>query len=378
MPYQDISKLGQRREPDPKTFSALAAEALAKDPEWIYGNVLPIAKNREDGSYSAALPGFLRDYLSGWADLITGPSVGENLSPQAVLSILGPGPTAGASSPSMVIGPGARTFDWLSAFVNPLRGGDRIPRNTISDALSELAPMEELVTRPPAPGANIPAFRLASIMYHRDLFDAYPGIKNMIVGLDKNLGTTRGQYNPSVDYITLNPNASQESIHGTLLHELQHAIQKREGFTSGGNPKNFLPQDYDAVYDLLMKLPRDKEAETARYNLDKMAADALFNYRRVPGEMEARATQNKFLFDQRKDPPVMLEAVQDYAAPKGWNVIEPTPRDLRIPYAHLPEPYNHLDMDPSFGNAYDPAQRQQYEDPRLRMLSEMLRERLSQ
>lgn len=84
---------------DRKTFAALAHEALAKDPNWIYGQVLPLAKNKETGEYSAALPGMLRDYLSGWADLITGPAVGENLSPEAVLRALGPQAFAIASIP---------------------------------------------------------------------------------------------------------------------------------------------------------------------------------------------------------------------------------------------------------------------------------------
>lgn len=48
---------------------------------------------------------------------------------------------------------------------------------------------------------------------------------------------TRGHYQPKDDLIYMR--ATSDKVDDSVLHELQHAIQEREGFAKGGSPENF-------------------------------------------------------------------------------------------------------------------------------------------
>ena len=123
---------------------------------------------------------------------------------------------------------------------------------------------------------------------------------------------------------------AKESMGSTLLHELQHAIQKREGFARGGNPYMFADEAADAAekipqinemlsniakdldYARKNKLP-DLEVELKdRYDalLDERQRvvnrlDPLGSYRRLAGEVEARNVQYRqdFTPNRRKFQP---------------------------------------------------------------------------
>lgn len=355
-----------------RTPSELIREALAEDPNWLYGQMLPVAKNKTSGEYSAALPGFLRDYLMGLGDLITPPRPGDNMTPQAVMSILGPGSSEGKS---VVIGPGAKTFDAAKAFVNPLFQGDRIPRNAIDDSLARLAPMGELTES--APGSPMPAYLLKDIFDHPELFEAYPDLRELIVGLPQNMKSKAyGYFDPNSDQIILNPKLSDEDSTGILLHEIQHAIQQRENFNKGNNPSNFLPRDFqrvrNTVYDWLQN-PNPESSAVHQANIMqagkdvyKMEKTAQRYYQRIPGEAEARAVQHAYN-NGRPMRPTFEEG------PNGWFSVDTR---IEAPYPELPFPYNYLDLPPTNTAAFDPANRQRY-TPSLAILSKMLNDSLA-
>jgi Large polyvalent protein associated domain 23 len=101
------------------------------------------------------------------------------------------------------------------------------------------------------------------------------------------------------------------------LHELQHAIQQREGFARGGSPEQFTKYDQalleqeNAKYSLAMKELIRTYKESGKSALDAMNSpqgkvlgeslnklqDAIKNpfgqYRRLAGEAEARLTQSR-------------------------------------------------------------------------------------
>ena len=99
----------------------------------------------------------------------------------------------------------------------------------------------------------------------------------------------------------------------TMLHELQHAIQQREGFGRGGNPGMFptpLINDAKTIADELaqgvdrmtinrwFKSTYGRSPDPAAWDLaehpmiDRMVADdPVENYARLAGEAEARAVQ---------------------------------------------------------------------------------------
>lgn len=108
-----------------------------------------------------------------------------------------------------------------------------------------------------------------------------------------------------------------DSGRSTLLHELQHAIQKREGFAAGGSPEDFpdaetlstahilairmrrgeLPSEAAAwVRDNTNKNPTPQAIDLAMGGADllrKLGDSPSSAYRRLAGEAEARAVQSR-------------------------------------------------------------------------------------
>ena len=82
----------------------------------------------------------------------------------------------------------------------------------------------------------LPTDLLSDYVKHDDLFEAYPQLRKTRLRFAELPEGTRGQYDPEQDVITLS-----ESLRGkpqdTLIHEIQHVIQKAEGFAQGSSPE---------------------------------------------------------------------------------------------------------------------------------------------
>jgi len=76
-------------------------------------------------------------------------------------------------------------------------------------------------------------FRLDQVLDHEKLFAAYPNLASIYVHI-RDLDGARGQFNQGEDIIEIAP-AEPDQFLSTLMHEIQHAIQEREGFARGGN-----------------------------------------------------------------------------------------------------------------------------------------------
>lgn len=87
----------------------------------------------------------------------------------------------------------------------------------------------------PEPGQSI-RIKLGKLLEHPKLFAAYPDLANINVVWKTNLrGETRGAYTDTKNgRIELEAKSSGSAI-STLLHEIQHAIQDKEGFARGSN-----------------------------------------------------------------------------------------------------------------------------------------------
>ena len=125
--------------------------------------------------------------------------------------------------------------------------------------------------------------RARQVLNHDDLYAAYPDLAMTSVRPSK---TTTGAFNPDNNTITLNAELLRraqrgqeygitDNAHSVALHEMQHAIQQREGFASGGSPDQF----------------------KGLYNDPKEA------YSRLAGEIESRSVQNRMELSpqQRRD-----------------------------------------------------------------------------
>lgn len=139
-------------------------------------------------------------------------------------------------------------------------------------------------------------YRLDQVLSHDRLFSDYPQLKNMTVtsarlnGADAQFDgnsivfdsnflkhpssrTVRLlQPNGEVTRVTLKgSNNAQDVVKGTLLHEIQHAIQGIEGFARGGSIGDYsYAAPYEKPFDLYQKTSGEVEARTttARMNLD--------------------------------------------------------------------------------------------------------------
>lgn len=90
-----------------------------------------------------------------------------------------------------------------------------------------------------------------------EIFKAYPQLKDIDLDTDTMIGGVgpNGEYNHSLKRITIHADNLQ-TLNRLLNHEIQHAIQYREGFAKGGSPSQFT-DGYDA-YTTFDQLVKDK------------------------------------------------------------------------------------------------------------------------
>jgi hypothetical protein len=102
---------------------------------------------------------------------------------------------------------------------------------------------------------------LKDILDHPLLFAAYPDLANMQIKASDN--SNGAFYNPMNDTISLGRMVAGPNIMSVLMHELQHAIQQREGYAKGGsNDQRFA----DAVGELITDLRLDALDELSSFN----------------------------------------------------------------------------------------------------------------
>jgi hypothetical protein len=185
---------------------------------------------------------------------------------------------------------------------------------------------------------------------HPALFAAYPAAKNIRLLLEPMQSNYGGYFDPISNKIAINSSHSKEAQISSLLHEVQHWIQKQENFAEGGDLSQFLysgdfklsAEDQAVVEDIDSKIAALREEEKGlgeffrnlpdsmkgagksekesrrldtisseirdlrdkRYAITKPARNkmALDKYRRTAGEIEARDVQARqnFTPEQRK------------------------------------------------------------------------------
>ena len=118
-------------------------------------------------------------------------------------------------------------------------GVDGKPRFEVDDSGAKLTDIGK---------AGFQRARLDQVIDHPELFKQYPEIANTSVTFKHGLeGTnTAGQFDDTINEIALHPKlmGNEEKTRSTLLHELQHRIQKEEGFARGGSGKSSTDGQY--------------------------------------------------------------------------------------------------------------------------------------
>ena len=113
-------------------------------------------------------------------------------------------------------------------------------------------------------------FVLSHVLSHSDLFDAYPSLLNTRVHFEENTHAYNGKFSPDTDVISLAITGDEKQMLSTLLHEIQHAIQEKEGFGLGGNTSKYFTDAVKTALGDLSKQHEEKIAEWTNANFDKM------------------------------------------------------------------------------------------------------------
>lgn len=99
--------------------------------------------------------------------------------------------------------------------------------------------------------------KLSDFIHHDELFQNYPQLRKTGLVFRPLPEGTRGAYSPEQDIITISEDL-RHAPEDTLIHEIQHAIQKAEGFAKGSSPEYWKQQRADITETI----------RAARENLD--------------------------------------------------------------------------------------------------------------
>lgn len=96
--------------------------------------------------------------------------------------------------------------------------------------------------------------KLSDVIDDEGLFAAYPELKNYTLAIE-DLKDNVGYFNEVNKKIALEKGADKEDTRLTLIHEIQHFIQSKEGWVSGANSKD--PLILDTVKDIFPYIRED-------------------------------------------------------------------------------------------------------------------------
>ncbi len=111
---------------------------------------------------------------------------------------------------------------------------------------------------------------LAQVLWHKELYDAYPEARSIKVNWRRS--NTRGGSFNGTEIDVFGP--SLKDVHSTLLHEVQHWIQDKEGFAKGSSPEGALA-DYNKLQARLRGIETSEEYKQAAKLNDKVWSDAF-------------------------------------------------------------------------------------------------------
>lgn len=147
--------------------------------------------------------------------------------------------------------------------------------------------------------------KLGDLIQADKLFNAYPDLKNITVKTSADGGI---YYSPKTDEIFFDGGEMVDNAKGSLLHEVQHAIQQREGFAQGGSPSEFrdinrtkiaLDGNKNKLRTLLGNNPKEAAVYSEMNRLlkqyqgfDNMPAEIEQKYDSLLGEMQGEVGRN--------------------------------------------------------------------------------------
>lgn len=144
--------------------------------------------------------------------------------------------------------------------------------------------------------------KLSDFVDHPELFKAYPELKDINFKVAGKDDPYLGSFNAHSNTLTINPSkirAGDEGLLDVISHELQHAVQRTEGFSPGSSPDTALKDALIAA----SKISDHKEAWSIIGDISSKAKEfGEYMYQRTPGEVEANnvMARRKLTPEQRK------------------------------------------------------------------------------
>lgn len=250
----------------------------------------------------------------------------------------------------MFIGKGAKTWDALKASqaedmlkqgIDPrevwkqtgtLKGVDGALRQEIPDNFAAMESGGRFF------GTKGGGGKASQVLEHDDLYRAYPEVGDINTSYNFEAPRHGGSFNEGSNYIQVDAPMGYQSAKDTTLHELQHAIQQREGWARGGSPEamakeyglarsrlHFLEQEPDYLEgskqidnlwnqafssntmdeaaiaakeaEIIQQHPSLAEARKVMDTLRQTDEYGFDSYKRLAGEAEARLTQSRMGLD---------------------------------------------------------------------------------
>lgn len=264
----------QRRQPEARSIGPLT-QSLLDEPGTRRHTVLPLlaygpGHPREGQADFPAVPGLIMDTIRGVARLAESPFTGK-INPLDVTNLAAPGVARAASPAGGGFGVfGGRGAMWRASegkgtreapasqyrvaenmerhYRDPrdiwqetgwYRGNDGKWRFEIPDTDAQLTPFAQRYATNPNAERHPDQLRLDDVIQHDKLFQAYPHLRQVRVQLtDQPNNRSRGSWYEDDNLIQLNVGRrNPDDALSTLIHEIQHAVQAKEGFAQGANPR---------------------------------------------------------------------------------------------------------------------------------------------
>ena len=220
---------------------------------------------------------------------------------------------------------------------------DALALDFINSAEEESSEVYELLSKI----GNNKTERLEDVLSFPELYEAYPELKDIIVRFEM-LDPGIGGYASDNSIVLSSSNENSWKYKTILLHEIQHIIQKIEGFARGGNPSTAREHAF-----LLATL----YPETYSF-LDDLSDHEL--YRRLAGEIEARnvATRSNFTEEERAAIPFnsTLEYPGESIVPSSFSISPARARRKYMPLSEAVKLEQYLAMEAYARRLYRDAQ----------------------
>lgn len=159
-------------------------------------------------------------------------------------------------------------------------------------------------------------YELADFLRHSGLFEAYPKLRHTSLVFERTDPGINGYYNAGTDTIVLNDKL-RGAPESTLVHEIQHVIQRAEGFARGSTPEYWAARDYETV-EITRSLDRDYD-QVLR-SLDSETRNKYLRYQELNRAMEN--LENAEEGTPAAEKYVQLERISDQLYTELWGTPE--------------------------------------------------------